>query len=1058
MIEATYPLTSVQAGMVVQSQLAPQAGIYTEQALFDIGEELQVGPLQEAFRHIQMRHELLRTAFRWDGSDVPNQVVHDAAELPWETHDWRDQAVAAQEASWAALVNEDRARPWDFASPPLMRCALVRLGEARWRLLWSYHHALADGRAFAVFVRELVQAYRAFLQGRDIVEAPAPSFRDYVAWLARRDAAADEAYWRGTLRGIPEAPEVGVLRGKAPFGYATRRFRLGQELSGRVSRFTEVHGLSRNILMLGTWALLLARCTGEEDQVLGTILSTGWAREQGAQAAGLFINTLPLRVPVLPGIEVLAWLEDLRARWRSLRFHECTPLGEAQTASGTPTGQPLFHTLAMYDWRDPEEALRDDPAGLGAWRLRFQETLETPLAVALFGTDELTLRFGWDTRRFFPDDIARMAGHFEVLLGALVDAPSASLADLPMLTEAETQVLLHDWNAAACAFPEEACIHELFEREAREHPERDAVVFEGRSLTYGELEARAGRLAAYLQSLGVGPEVRVGIAVERSLEMMVGVLAILKAGGAFVPLNPDDPRDRLAAMLDQARCPVLLTQADVLDLLPQGPREVFCLDRDWPKLQDGPAAPGPTGLRPEHLAYVIFTSGSTGRPKGVMVTHRNVVGFLHSYRHVTLDGPRRIGTNVAPFNFDTSVEELWSCLCFGGTVHILRPEHSADGAYFARYLLDEGITTAYIVPAVLEEVAAHLAPEARQLRLRCLITGLHAKKERVLQAFRDLAPDLRILNAYGPTETTYGATAFVFTKADDPDRDVPIGVPFPNYQTYIVDARMRPVPVGVPGELLIGGIGVARGYLDQPELTERAFIPDPWGPVPGGRLYRTGDRCRFRADGAIEFLGRTDHQVKLRGYRVELGEVEGALARLPCVRECVVTAAPDAHGGLRLVAYAAGEDLPAAVELRSFLRGTLPEYMIPSVFVNLPALPRTTAGKVDRRALPAAELAQADPDRVCEPPRSPAEAYLAGIWREVLRVDSVGIHDPFFELGGQSLLALQVVARIRRERGIEIPLRTFFDRPTLAGLAPLLEQAACQTAVPILKALPRRPA
>ena len=1057
MIQATCPLTSVQAGMVFQSQLTPHAGIYTEQAVLDMVEPIRVELLQEAFRRLQADHDLLRTSFTWDGAAVPSQVVHEAAEIPWETHDWRAKEAEVQEEAWEARLAADRSEPWDFAHPPLMRCVLVRLGEVRWRLLWSYHHAIADGRAFAVFIQELRRHHRACLEGRQAGATPARPFRDYVSWLGARDAAADGAFWRTALQGVPEASEMGAFRAKDPFRYGTQRFRLAQETSARITRFVEHRGISRNVLMMGAWALLLNRYTGEEDVVFGAILGTAWAKEGGSRAVGLFINTLPMRVPVPPEMDVLPWLVELGARWRSLRLHERAPLGEIQRAAGLPPGQPLFQTMAMYDWADPEEALSQDAAGSGAWQLQFRETLETPLAVALFGTDNLTLRLGWDTRRFLPEDISRMAGHFETLLGALVDGPSAKLAALPMLSAAETRTLLHGWNATECIFAHDLRIHDLFEREAREHPERPAVVFEGHALTYGELENRARRLAAHLQHLGVGPEVKVGIAVDRSLEMLVGVLAILEAGGAFVPLNPDDPRDRLAAMLEQARCPVLLTQERLLPLLPPGPRETFCLDRDWPSLSDAPAALLPSGVGAENLAYVIFTSGSTGRPKGVMVTHRNVVGFLHAYRHVTLDGPRRIGTNVAPFNFDTSIEEIWSCLCFGGTVHILRPEQSADGAFFARYLLDHGITTTYIVPAVLEEVAAHLVPEVHRLRLRCLITGLHAKKERLLQAFRDLAPDLRILNAYGPTETTYGATAFAFATTDDPDRDAPIGMPFPGYQTYIVDARMRPVPIGVAGELLIGGIGVARGYLDQPELTGRAFIPDPWGPVPGGRLYRTGDRCRCRADGAIEFLGRTDHQIKLRGYRVELGEIEGALERHPAVRECVVVAVPDAHGGLRVVAYVAGEDLPAQGELRGFLGSTLPEYMIPAVFVPMQVLPRTTAGKVDRRALPEPGLAHGDPGRVSEPPRTPAEAFLAGIWREVLHLEAVGVHDPFFALGGQSLLAVRVIARIRKERGVEISLRRFFDQPTIAALAPLLETAP-RPAVPGLKVLPRPPA
>jgi len=1050
-----YPLSSTQLGMLFHSRLAPEDGIYTEQLSLDMPEDLRVDLLHEALQRVLAHHDLLRTSFHADGTGIPCQVVHDTVVAPWERQDWRAPDPAGQEAAWEDLLEADRKKNWDFEIPPLLRCTLVRLDDCHWRLLWSYHHAVADGRACAQALSELARIYRA-LERQETLELPEPvHFRDHIRWLNERDAKADEAHWKGVFEAFSNPLEVGDLRKDVPFRYQTHTIQLAPDLDQSISSFLEIHGLSHHVLVMGTWALLLSRITGCEDVVFGATLATRWSRMHAQGAAGLFINALPLRVDVSPEIKVLPWLQAVRTQWKALRQHECTPLVNVQRCSAVPAGRPLFQTLAMYDWENVEQGVEGSLPEDCPWRARFTETLDTPLTLAVFGTRQLSVRIGYDTRRFLPDDIARMLGHVQMLLHEVVTGPERHLGDLSILRAEERQTLLHDWNATPCLFPRDTCIHQLFEARAQKSPDTVAVVFEGRSLTYGELDARANRLAGHLRLLGVGPEVLVGIAVERSLEMMVGLLAILKAGGAFVPLNPDDPAERLALMLGQARVSVLLTQEHLLPLLPPGNFQVFCLDGDWASLPKPPQPMPPSCVQAENLAYVIFTSGSTDRPKGVMVSHRNVLGFLHAYQHVTQDPEGRIGTNVAPFNFDTSVEEFWSCLCFGGTVHILLPEHSADGATFARYLMDHGITTTYIVPAMLLDVAVHLAAHAGRLRLKCLLTGLHAKKERALQAFRDLAPGLRIINAYGPTETTYGATAFEFGQATDPDRDVPIGVPFPGYQTYILDSRLQPVPVGVAGELVIGGIGIARGYLGQPELTERAFIPDPWGPVPGARLYRTGDRCRFRADGVIEFLGRTDRQVKIRGYRVELREVEGALTRHPAVRECVVTALPDAHGGLRLAAYLAGSILPSLRELRAFLKTSLPEYMIPSAFVPLESLPRTTAGKVDLRSLPAPDPEGRDHPHVA--PRTPAETFLAGIWKEVLKVERVGIHDHFFEIGGHSLLAVQVIARIRRDRGLEIPLRKLFDQPTIAQLAPLLEQDAAPPAPSVIKVLPRRP-
>jgi amino acid adenylation domain-containing protein len=519
---------------------------------------------------------------------------------------------------------------------------------------------------------------------------------------------------------------------------------------------------------------------------------------------------------------------------------------------------------------------------------------------------------------------------------------------------------------------------------------------------------------------------------------------------AYVPLDPAYPRQRLALMLDDAQVPVLVTRRSLRGVLPETTASVVCLDEDAAALAAQSEANPASGVTPDHLAYVMYTSGSTGKPKGVMIAHRNVVGFLHAYRPVLREGPRRVGTNAISYAFDTSVDEIFSPLCFGGTVHVLREEDRADPERLAHYLVDHGITTAYIVPDLLAEVAAHLAPQADRLALTCLITGLAPKRDSLLQRFRDLSPTLRILNAYGPTEVTYAATAFEFRSAAVPDRETPIGVPFPNYKAYIVDPHLQPVPIGVAGEILIGGVGVSPGYLHRADLTAEQFIPDPFGGPPGATVYRTGVLGRYLPDGNIEFLGRLDHQVKIRGFRVELGEVEAALAAHPTVRQAVVVARHDEPGHPRLVAYVLPGPgaRPDAGELRQHLRERLPEHMVPAAFVAMESFPFTPTGKIDRPALPAPDVVMEDGGRVSVAPQSPIEQRLAEIWAEVLHLRTVGVNDRFFDLGGDSLKVAQVLSRVRRTFGVVVSYRAFFDKPTVADLAAMVDASVTTTPGP----------
>ncbi|MCX6572011.1 MAG: amino acid adenylation domain-containing protein [Candidatus Aminicenantes bacterium] len=633
-------------------------------------------------------------------------------------------------------------------------------------------------------------------------------------------------------------------------------------------------------------------------------------------------------------------------------------------------------------------------------------------------------------------DARRMTEQFACFLHGITADPEQPIQFLPLMGSDELKKILVDWNSDSVDFPQNACIHQLFEEWAEKRPEEIAVVLEDQQLSYQLLNTRANQLAHYLIKEGVGPDVLVGLCLERSIMMIVGMLGVLKAGGAYVPLDSRYPKERLIYMLQDARVHVLITQEKLAGLFVDLQIPVACLDTNADKLPSERKENPVREMSSENLAYVIYTSGSTGQSKGVMITHRNVVGFIFSYKQVTLDGEKRIGTSVAPFNFDTSVEEIYSTLCFGGTLHIVHPEKSVDVEYFARYLVDNRITTTYILPDFLSGVARNLEKARDEMNLKCVITGLAPKRENALQSFRNLSEKIRILNAYGPTEVTYGATAFDFKSSTDPDRFAPIGVPFPNYEVFIVDARLEPVPVGIAGELLIGGVGLARGYLNQPELTAQKFIPHPFKDEPGSLLYKTGDLCRFLPDGNIEFLGRLDHQVKVRGYRIELGEIEAFLLKHPGVKKAFALAREDKPGNKRLVAYIVTNQKPNPTisELRNFLKNKLPDYMVPSAFVILDSLPLMSNGKVDIHALPAPDKLRPVLESPYLAPRTAIEKRLADIMAEALDMEEVGVQDDFFELGGDSLMAVGLVAEIEKAFSIKLPLSILFQASTIEQL------------------------
>jgi natural product biosynthesis luciferase-like monooxygenase protein/amino acid adenylation domain-containing protein len=1406
--EDVYPLSPIQEGVLFHTLEAPRSGVYCEQLVLSHGPGVEEAALREAWRGALERHASLRCSFHWEGLERPVQAVHSRVELPFEVLDWSAVPPHAVSERLQALLREERRRGFELSRPPLMRLALVRLQDGGHHLVWTYHHLLVDGWATAVLLEEVFSRHAALQRSQPLHLPPVRPYRDYIAWLQQRQARSDEPFWRSWLEGLTAPTALGVDRPAPPVDAEPAEpldvlRPLSPEASARLRAFARAHRLTLGTLVHGAWALLLGRYSGQREVLFGSTLAGRPAELPGVESmVGVFINTLPLRVRLPPQARVRPWLEELQAHQLTLRPLEHGSLVELQGFSSIPRGQPLFESILVYQNEPLAQAVARWGGGWRADAVRLPERTHFPLVVeALPGPEALALRASYSPHRLDAASVERMLGHLETLLLGLVEDPERPLGELPLLTQAERHQLLVEWNPPAPPASEQ-CLHELFAAQARRTPEAPALAFGSARLTYRELQERAHALAWHLRRLGVGPGVRVGLALERSVELVVALLGVLEAGGAYVPLDPSYPEERLAFMARDSGLRGVLTQSRLRERFEGWGVPVVCLDEGVGPLADEPRHPPPPVGHPDELAYVLYTSGSTGRPKGVMVTHRNAAGFfasmdehlgrepgvwlaltsisfdisglellwtltrgyevvlqaeagalaggarparrrapdfslfyfpddddgvrgpekyrlllegarfadergLHALwlpeRHLHAFGgsypnpsvaaaavaatTRRVrvhaGSVVLPLHEPLRVAEEWAMvdnlsggrvglsLASGWHAHdfVLAPEHFAhrkqvlergleelrtlwrggtverqDGAGqvravrlrplpvqaelplwltaagnpetferagelgvnvlthllgqdveglaeklaryrrawrahghpgegrvtlmlhtylgqdkeaararargpFSRYLrsaadlmslargaglspdatptaeeleavlaqaveryletsglfgtpesclplvhrlvalgvdelaclVDFGLETQTVLeglerleglrrltresleegPEEEESLPARLARHGLT-HLQCTPSLLRAllEDERVAEALRPLKrllvggealpPALgaqaaarvsgQVLNMYGPTETTIWSTCQRVEAGGGP---VPIGRPLANTRAYVVDGQGRLVPVGLPGELWLGGEGVARGYLGRPELSAERFVPDAFSGEPGARLYRTGDLVRWSEQGRLEFLGRLDHQVKVRGFRVELGELEAVLERQEGVRAAVAVVRQES-GEARLVAYVVPVDPgapPRGQTLLEALGRLLPGYMVPSACVVLEALPLTPNGKVDRRALPAPEQVRSAGGADAAEPRTPLERHLARLWCELLGVERVGLEDGFHALGGHSLLGLRLVSRARRE-GLPLTLHQLLLTPTLGELAHQLEHEA----------------
>jgi len=1034
----TLPLSFGQQQLWLLAQLVADIPAYNESVTVRLPGPLDVAALEQSFNELIQRHEAWRTSFLLvDGK--PAQVIHPSLTFKLPVVDLQRLQAVEREAEALRLATEEALLPFDLTQVPLLRATLVRLNDTDHRLFVTLHHIIFDGfTVYQVFLPELRALYEAYTSEQPSSLPPLPiQYGDYSVWqrnwLQGEKLTAQLAYWKQQLTGAPTTLELPIdhPRPAVPtYRGSIQSFTLSRNLTGELKAFCQQEGYTLYVSLLAAFSILLYRYTSQEDILIGTA-TAGRSQTELQKLMGVFINTLVMRTDLRGNPSVRELLARLREMTIDAQTYQDVPFEYLvkELHPNREMGQnPFFQVLLILE--PPVPTL---PSGWTLAPLEVNtETAKFDLSLILEDRPEgLRGWFEYSTDLFSATTIERMVGHWQTLLEGIVSDPNQRIGELPLLTEAERQMLLVEWNDTATDYPKNQCLQQLFEVQVERTPNAVALAFQDERLTYRELNSKANQLAHHLQQLGVGPEVLVGISVERSLEMVVGLLGILKAGGVYVPLDPAYPQDRLAFMLQDAQVSVLLTQQRLVENLPEHTARMICLDTDWKTIAQQSDKNLVSGVASEHLAYVLYTSGSTGRPKGVAIEHRSAVAF--SQWAMSIFTPEDLAGVLASTSicFDLSVFEIFVPLSSGGAVIMTENVLHLPGLSASKQ-----VTLINTVPSAMAELVRNgsLPPSVCTVNLAGELLP-HSLAQRIYQ--QDTIR--RVFNLYGPTEATTYSTYALLEKGE---REPTIGYPIANTQVYILDSHLQVVPIGVVGELYIGGDGLARGYLNRPELTAERFISHPFSQNSGARLYKTGDLARYLPDGSIEFLGRSDHQVKLRGFRIELGEIEEVLRRHPQVQEAVVMAREDILGDKRLAAYvvAAQGQAPSVKNLQSFLQEKLPGYMVPSAFMLLDALPLTPNGKVDRCALPIPEPASRTAEDTYVAPTMTVHYQLIQIWEELLNTRPIGMRDNFFHLGGHSFLAIRLVDRIEQVFAKKISLSVLFANPTIEQLASALRQ------------------
>jgi surfactin family lipopeptide synthetase A len=1041
------PLSFFQDQLWFLAQLNPKLPFYNESATIHMPHTLNVAALEKSLNEILKRHEALRTHFvNVAGQGVQRVMppskhklpVLDLSALPFE------QAIAkAQE-----LATEEAKQDFDLSQDILLRTRLVRLEKSQYRLFLTLHHLIIDGLSLVIFLKELAALYKAFSTGQASSLPKLPiQYADFAHWQRQHFSAErlekQRAYWKSRLSDhlpILQLPTDHPRPITPTFRGGKQYFVLSKTLTDALKRLSQEEGVTLFMSLLAAFKILLYRYTGQEDIIVGTVVAVRHQPEL-QHLIGYFLNTLLLRTDLSGRPSFRQFVARVREVTLEAMAHKDLPfvkLLESLEIQRNIGQNPLFQVALTLEPSMPEIDL--------GWTLTQSEIdNETTKFDLYLGLEEkpegITGRIEYSTDLFEAATIERMIGHFQILLEAIVTNSGERISELPLLTEGERHQLLVEWNDTQTDYPQDKCINQLFEEQVKQRPNQIALLFENQQLTYQELNCKANQLAHYLRTLGVKPEVLVGICVERSCEMIVGLLGILKAGGVYVPLDPVYPAERLAFMLEDANVAVLLTEQKLMDKLPSSQADLLCLDSDWEMISQYSDKNPLNQLKAENLAYVIYTSGSIGKPKGVAVPHRAVTRLVLNTNYIQLRSSDKIGQS-SNVSFDAATLEIWGALLSGARLVGMSTDILLSPQKFLSYLREQEITVLCLITALFN----HLAREVPVIfnEMRYVVFGGEAVEPRWVAEILKHGPPQQLLHVYGPTENTTISSCYLVENVSENASTIPIGCPISNTQLFVLDKHLQLTPIGVPGELYLGGAGVARGYLNRPQLTAEKFIKNPFNNDLKNRLYKTGDLVRYLPDGNLEFLGRIDNQVKMRGFRIELGEIETRLAQHPDIQQVAVLAQEKQADDKRLVAYLVPNKsaiTPTAISLRQFLKEKLPDYMIPSAFVFLESMPLTPNGKIDRRALfQLSVISYQLSEKTFVAPRDVLEWQLAQIWEKVLDVNPVGVQDNFFELGGHSLLAVRLMAEIQQQFGKNLSISILFQGATIEELAKLIRQ------------------
>lgn len=1021
---------------------------YRVQLAVKISENLNREVFKLAVAQVVNRHEILRTNFKnLPGLTIPLQVINGENSSCYKELNLSQLDLQTQQTKCDEIFQKLNNFTFNFELDLLVYIYLLTLSSEQHIMLLGLSALCSDVISVQNLAREINLAYNAYLQSKEIPEEPL-QYVDVATWqnelLTTANAEVAQNYWQLNINSeinikLPWEKQIQEIINYQPQVFSIK---INSTLEADINNLIEKYQSSIDDFLLACWQILIWRLTGNSELIIGTAFD-GRKYQELASVIGLLSKYLPCKAKLETNQKISEVLEQIAETKNEV--YQWQEYYNWQTIISNKENILKINNLQFgYDFKQINPQL-------GSWSIYQINSCLDKFKLRLscnYIPGNLQLDFYYDAHLFAAENIQSLAAQFERLVESAVTNPDASISQLEILTQCDRHQLLVEFNHTEANYPQDKCIHQLFEEQVARTPDHIAVVFENQQLTYSQLNARANQLAHYLQNLGVGTEVLVGICVERSLEMLVGILGILKAGGAYVPLDPTYPQERLAFMLKDAQTPVLLTQERLLPSLPDTKACIVCLDKDWKDIALHSLENSFSELTSENLAYVIYTSGSTGTPKGTLITHQGLVNYL-SWCIDTYPLKQGKGSCVhSSIAFDATITGLFAPLLVGNQVQLL-PEDLGIEALSIALQSNSDYSLIKITPAQLELLAQQLPSQIAAGKTQAFIIGGENLTAQHIAFWQKFAPETLLVNEYGPTETVVGCCIYKVPDNKHSSGSIPIGRPIANTQLYILNENLQPQPIGIPGELYIGGAGLARGYLNRPELTAEKFIANPFEDAKSPRLYKTGDLARYLPNGDIEYLGRIDHQVKIRGFRVELGEIEAVLSQHPGIQNSVVVAHEDESGNQRLVGYVvpnSKSETPKSNNLRDFLKQKLPDYMVPAVFVMLKALPLTSNGKVDRKALPAPEQVRPELEAKFVAPRTEVEQLVAEIWAEVLRLEKVGIYDNFFDLGGHSLLLTQVTSRLYQAFGVELSLRQLFATPTIADLAVIIAQKQVEQA------------